>query len=126
MDSYEEIARKRVEEKKKFYQHRNVYLVIGGFFLALNLLTSPGTWWFYWPMLGWGIGLGIQYMKVFGFPGSGAGSDDWEEREMAKEMRRLAPEEPYHRDELDDHLELREVRPEKVKQDAGYRKDDLV
>ena len=55
-DAYEK-ARKRVKKKKDFYSHLATYLAMGAFFLALNLLTAPGRWWFYWPMLGWGIGL---------------------------------------------------------------------
>ena len=31
--------------------------IVNGGLLAINLLSSPGHWWFYWPMLGWGIGL---------------------------------------------------------------------
>lgn len=123
-DSYEK-ARKRVQDKKKFYGNLGAYLVMSTFFFVLNFLTSPGNWWFYWPMLGWGIGVAMQYINVFGFPGSGIGSPDWEERELEKEMRRLPAQKQPKANEMDDHLELREVKTEKAPQ-PSYREDDLV
>ena len=121
-------ARQRVKEKKKFYTHLSTYLVMSGFFFLLNFVTSPGNWWFYWPMLGWGIGVGIQYLKVFGLPGSGAGSSDWEAREIDKELRKLGGSQTAPKEEaldLDEHLELREVEKQ-AKSEPIYRKDDLV
>ncbi|RME97855.1 MAG: hypothetical protein D6772_09870, partial [Bacteroidetes bacterium] len=88
-DKREALARKRVKAKKDFYKHLATYCVLGGFFFVLNVLTSPGRWWFYWPMLGWGIGVATHYLNTFGFPGSGAGSSEWEEKELAKERARL-------------------------------------
>jgi hypothetical protein len=123
-DSYEK-AHKRVQAKKKFYKHLGTYLVMSTFFYILNMLTSPGAWWFYWPMLGWGIGIAMQYVNVFGFPGSGLGSPDWEERELEKEIRRLSPKEKRKDSDMDDYLELREVEAKKEPQ-ANYREDDLV
>ena len=119
-------ARQLVKKKKAFYSHFFTYLVMGGFFFLLNLFTSPGHWWFYWPMLGWGIGVAIQYLTVFGLPGSGAGSSDWEAREIEKEMGKLDAGPPKQRGlDLDDHLELREVEKERAAE-PSYRKDDLV
>lgn len=120
------LARRRVVQKKKFYSHLTTYLVMSAFFFVLNAVTSFGTWWFYWPMLGWGIGVAMQYFKVFGFPGSGLGSAEWEEREMQKQMRRLDPPTKKEKTlDLDDHLELREVETRK-KKIPSYRKEDLV
>lgn len=123
-DNYER-ARKRVKEKKGFYSHLTSYLVVGSFFFILNMITDPWDWWFYWPMLGWGIGLASHYFKVFGWPGSGAGSEEWEHREIEKEMRRLEEQEPKAFLDMDDHLELKETDTEKEKIKT-YRKDDFV
>lgn len=71
-----EIASKRAAELKKYYGHLGTYLVLGLFFFILNMVTSPFQWWFYWPMLGWGIAIGIHTLKVFGF------SDEWEKRKI--------------------------------------------
>jgi hypothetical protein len=50
-------AERRADAKLAFRGHLTAYLVINAGLVALNLLTSPDTLWFYWPMLGWGIGL---------------------------------------------------------------------
>lgn len=79
---YDEIAIRRAEKQvkkmKDFYSHLASYIIINGFLFGLNLLTSPDDLWFYWPMLGWGIGLAFNWYAVFGadlFLGK-----DWEER----------------------------------------------
>ncbi len=124
-------ARKRVKEKKKFYNHLSTYLVMGGFFFLVNYFSSPGTWWFYWPMLGWGIGIAMHYLKVFGLTAAGIGTKEWEEKEMRKEMRRMGTppkflkKEPTESLNLDDHLQLKEIKKEKVKAE-GYNEEDLV
>lgn len=130
-DDYYEVARKRVKEKKAFYGHLSAYLSTSVFLLLLNLLTSPGEWWFFYPILGWGIGIAIHFFSVFGFTSMGLGTPEWEEREMEKEMKRMqASRSRRHsttpkpeRLDLDDHLELKEVKKEKAGQ---YSEEDLV
>jgi hypothetical protein len=75
-----ERARKRVEELKGFYGHLLAYIVINVFLLVVNYLTSPGHYWFQWPLFGWGIGLAIHAATVF-FPSMFWGHD-WEERKI--------------------------------------------
>ena len=81
--SYEE-AKKRVEELKGFYQHLIVYLLVNTFLFVVNLLTSRGNWWFYWPLFGWGIGVTAHGASVFmsgGFLGK-----SWEDRKIRQLM----------------------------------------
>jgi hypothetical protein len=123
-DIYKQV-RKRVKQKSGFYKHLTSYLVIGTFFLVLNILTSPGEWWFFFPMLGWGIGLAMHFFSVFGLPGSGIGSKEWEERKVEEEMRRMGRyQEPMPKSE-DEKLDLDE--PE-MRSEARrhYRDEDLV
>ena len=82
-------ARKRVKKKKDFYEHFTTYFVMSVFFLLLNLVTAPGQWWFYWPILGWGFGVVFHYLDVFGIPGLGTLSRDWEERAMEEEIKKI-------------------------------------
>ena len=89
IESAEEKARKRVKEKKEFYQHLASYIAVGAFFFILNAVTSFGVWWFHYPMLGWGIGLVIHYFNVFGIPGIVQYDDEWEERAVEKELRKI-------------------------------------
>ena len=82
-NSYKE-AKKKVEEEKKFYYHLGVYLVMNTFFVILNLVTSPNNLWFYWPMLGWGLGLLLQGVRVFTNIGL---SKEWEDKRIERHMR---------------------------------------
>ncbi|WP_282782992.1 2TM domain-containing protein [Phaeodactylibacter xiamenensis] len=116
-NSYER-ARKRVKEKKKFYEHLGSFLIVNIFLFLLNIFTSPSHFWFIYPLLGWGVGLMSHYYQVFGFPGMRGETADWEQREMEKELRRL--DSGYH-DE--DHLELKELDKKPQKK---WRDEDLV
>ncbi len=113
-------AKRRVQAKKGFYAHFVSYLCTISFLFLINLFTSPAYWWFFWPMFGWGIGIASHYFGVFGLPGSRALSQDWEEREMERELRKMEKQEsrfPYLQEEnsdsdldLDEHLKLKELR----------------
>ena len=77
-------AKKRVEEIKGFYGNLTAYIVVNMGLLVVNLLTSPDHLWFFWPMLGWGIGVVIHGMKVFNYmPFLGK---DWEEQKIKEFM----------------------------------------
>lgn len=79
-------AKKRVEEIKGFYGNLTAYIVFNLFFLILNLLTSPEELWFYWPLLGWGIGVIFHGMKVFNYmPFLGR---DWEQEKIREYMEK--------------------------------------
>jgi len=75
-------ARRRVEAVRGFYVHLVVYLIVNAGLFLINMLTSPGTLWFYWPLIGWGIGVAAHAFSVFG-AGKWLGPE-WEEREIRK------------------------------------------
>lgn len=75
-----ERALKRVKELKGFYGNLISYCLVNSFLLALNLLTSPEHLWFFWPMLGWGIGVAVHGLTTFGI------GKDWEERKIRELM----------------------------------------
>ena len=50
-------ALKRVEDEKGFYGNLAAYLVVNAVLIAVNLFTSPGYFWAFWPLFGWGIGV---------------------------------------------------------------------
>jgi hypothetical protein len=58
-------AEKRADAKLGFYRHFVVYLGVNLFLFLIDLFTSPGGWWFYWPLLGWGIGVFFHFIGVF-------------------------------------------------------------
>jgi 2TM domain-containing protein len=87
VDEKYEKAKKRVEEIKGFYSHLIVYICVNIVLVIINLVTSPGAIWFYWPLLGWGIGLFFHAMGVFvfsKFPGK-----QWEERKIKEVMKEM-------------------------------------
>ncbi|ESU22391.1 hypothetical protein FEDK69T_23760 [Flavobacterium enshiense DK69] len=91
-----EQAKKRVQEIKGFYGHLAAYVGVNIFFLAVNLLASPKHLWFFWPMLGWGIGVAMHGLRVFNYmPFFGK---DWEE----KKIRDFMQEEELQKNELKD------------------------
>ena len=40
-----------------FKIHFAAYALVNLLLLAINLLTTPNHLWFYWPLVGWGIGI---------------------------------------------------------------------
>jgi 2TM domain len=77
-------AKKRVEEIKGFYGNLTAYIIVNACLLILNLVTSPEYLWFFWPLLGWGIGVLFHGMKVFNYmPFFGK---DWEEQKIKEFM----------------------------------------
>ncbi len=82
-------AEKRVNDKKGFFIHLGTFIPVGIFLFALNMFSSPNTLWFVYPMLSWGVGLAIHYVTVFGIPGTRVLTDEWEEEELDKEIRKL-------------------------------------
>ncbi|MFC3148561.1 sensor histidine kinase [Piscinibacterium candidicorallinum] len=88
-------ARKRVKAMRGFYGHFTVYLFVIGGLAILNIATTPNNIWFFWPMIGWGIGITAHAFGVFG-PDLWLGRE-WEERKvqalLAKEkIRSLSTE----------------------------------
>ncbi len=119
-----EKARKRVKAKKEFYQHLTSYIVMGIFFFLLNVVTSFGAWWFYWPLLGWGIGVLFHYFDVFGFPGVGSMEGDWEEKAIEEEVARMRGRKPA--EEAPEAMELREIQKERSESQRRWDDSELV
>ncbi len=84
-EKYKE-AKRRVEELKSFYIHLFIYIIVNIGLFLLNVLTSIKSLWFYWPLLGWGIGVLAHAFSVFGL--SGILGKEWEERKIEEIMER--------------------------------------
>lgn len=79
-------AKKRVEEIKGFYGNLAAYIAVNTGLMVINLLTSSEHLWFFWPLLGWGVGVAIHGMKVFNYlPFFGK---DWEEKKIKEFMEK--------------------------------------
>lgn len=79
-DEARERAKMRLEEVKGFYSHLGIFLVINVLLVLVNILTSPGQWWFYWVTVFWGIALIFHGSRVFGK--GKVFSNEWEEKKI--------------------------------------------
>lgn len=69
-------AKKRVEELKGFYGNLISYCVVIPILIAVNLIYMPQFHWFWFSACGWGFGLTMHALKVFGY------GSKWEERKI--------------------------------------------
>lgn len=49
-------AGRHAHELRDFQAHLVAYLLVNLALFLINVAT-PGSWWFYWPLLGWGAGV---------------------------------------------------------------------
>lgn len=82
----ERTAIEYVRDLKGFYTHLISYLVIMGGLVLIDLLTSPGTFWAVWPMLGWGIGVLVHGVNVFEM--TSFFGPDWEKKQIERRLDR--------------------------------------
>ena len=73
-------AKKRVDELKNFYYGLVSYCVVIPFLIFINYQTYWGYKWFWYPMLGWGLGMAIQGARLIGF------NKGWEQRKVKEFM----------------------------------------
>ena len=59
------LATRRADMKLGFRSHLMAYAIVNAGLLAINVATTPGEWWFFWPMLGWGIGVAAHAAAVY-------------------------------------------------------------
>lgn len=71
-------ARLHVRKLEGFWIHLAVFLVANTGLTTLNLVKHPDNYWFPWVLLGWGAGLLLHAVLVFG---SGI-ARNWEERKI--------------------------------------------
>jgi hypothetical protein len=120
---YEE-AKNRVKKKKKFRDNLSSFIVWGGAMLFINLFITRGYMWSLWVIFFWGLSVLKEAFDIYGLPGGN--SEDWEEREIEKEMeriKRLGDGSERAVFEEDDLLEENEsVKPPSTK----WNEDDLV
>lgn len=81
-------ARERAEAVRGFYIHLGIYLIVNLGIFALNvvlvLVNAHQNWFFFWPLLAWGIAVLIHGFVVLGsdrFLGP-----EWEERKVREYM----------------------------------------
>jgi hypothetical protein len=81
-----EDARRYVRRKRIFYTVLAIWIALSLMWFAIDMLEGGEGTWFYWPMLGTGIGVAITGIVLLGI--GGLFGTDWERREMDKYLRR--------------------------------------
>ncbi|TVR81758.1 MAG: hypothetical protein EA409_06340 [Saprospirales bacterium] len=123
----EEIARKKVKQKKKFYKKLSGHTTAIVILVAVNWLFTPSFWWSVIPISVLVIELVVNYLKAFGFGGQ---SPDWEYRAYQKELKRLRKltgEEGARSDqESSDKLDLEELKRKTHEKQKTWDERDLV
>lgn len=78
-------ARKRLDNLKDFYGSLIAYVIIIPFLAFINYRTYWDVQWFWFPAIGWGIGLSFQAFEVFGKDKYFGRS--WEEKKLKEFMQ---------------------------------------
>lgn len=81
----ERLARRRARAKMGFIIHATVFVLVNILLFAINRQVTPQYAWSFWPLGGWGIGLAIHGLVVYGFASGGA---IWRSL-LAAELRKL-------------------------------------
>jgi 2TM domain len=82
-------ARRWVRKKRIFYTVIGVYAALSLMWFTIDLLDDSDSFWFYWPMLGSGLGVAVTGIVMFGL--GGLFGIDWERRQIEKYLRRRQP-----------------------------------
>ena len=83
------LARKRVEEKKGFFIHLMVYILVNLLVILMWAFVYGGGYpWFAWMTGGWGIGILSHFLGVFVFNKASG----WERHQMDAEVERIKRE----------------------------------
>jgi hypothetical protein len=68
MNEHEKAAKaaRQVEALTGFYIHLSVFVLVMIVLFIANRLATPEVWWVQWPFIGWGIGVLVHALVVFG------------------------------------------------------------
>ena len=76
-------AKDKVEQLKGFYGNLISYCIVIPVLIIINLQSSNNFQWFWFPLLGWGMGLTFHALETFGYGKS------WEERKINELMNKV-------------------------------------
>ena len=79
-------ARRYVRRKRIFYTIVGIWIALSLMWFGIDMLDDSSSIWFYWPMLGTGIGVAITGIVLLGI--GGLFGANWEHRQVDKYLRR--------------------------------------
>lgn len=87
-DTLRTIAEERVNAKIKFFKNFKAYVIVNAFLAVINYLFTPEFWWVLFPVVFWGIGVFVDFLKAYVFNDK-FDSEDYRERKIQEEMEKL-------------------------------------
>lgn len=123
-----ELARQRIKAKQEFFRHLVFFLIFSVFMVLLNAAVDWGDWWFYWPIMGWGIAVAFHYLDVFGFSLEDERIDrDWQGRTIDRERQPMHyPRRTDDRDSLSEEIELPPLDQPVLRRRKSWDEDEIV
>lgn len=92
MDEARQEAQRYVRRKRIFYLVLGIWLALSVMWFLIDILDDGRLNWFFWPMVGTGVGVLITGIVLLGV--GGLFGPDWEQREVDKYLRRHHTEDP--------------------------------
>ncbi len=80
-------ASARVRARLGFIAHAAIFVLLGVLLLAVNLITTEGALWFFWPLVFWLPALAAHAGLVYGI--GFARVERWRDREYLRELERM-------------------------------------
>ena len=77
-------AVERVEKLKEFYQNLASYMIVIPFLVFINLYFTPHYYWFWFPAIGWGIGVLFHWLEANNY--NVFLGKNWEEKKIKELM----------------------------------------
>jgi 2TM domain len=86
IDEARQEARRYVRRKQILYMIVGLWLALSLMWLVIDMTDDSSSLWFYWPMLGTGIGVALTAIVLLGI--GGLFGAEWERREIDKYLQR--------------------------------------
>lgn len=89
-------AKARARSQRDFYGHLMVFSAVSALLIVIDLASGSegstflGLDWAYWPIGGWGLGVFLQGIRVFGF------RTNWEDRKATELYEKERERQPQH------------------------------
>jgi hypothetical protein len=85
-------ARRWVRRKRVLYTILGIYVALSLMWFLIDMSDGTENLWFYWPMLGTGIGVAITAVALLGM--GGLLGHDWENRQVERYLQRHGGADP--------------------------------